>query len=99
MPRDKIRIANPRRMGECYTSKDRANQLCMQGLAYYLRDGQLKFREMTKRGPSDVYVNGRYEIKVVDRIGIVKRNGTMKRSFPHIQWLHGLGSKELADAS
>lgn len=38
---------------------DQAREYCNQGLAYFLRDGRLKFRAHEQRVASDVYVEER----------------------------------------
>jgi hypothetical protein len=58
MPRNVIEIANPRRYGETCTSMIRAIEYCNRGLAYFLKDGRLKFRA-SQRQASDVYVDRR----------------------------------------
>ncbi len=48
-------MANPRPHGETHTNL-RALEYCARELAYWLRDGRLKFRAPQRR-PSDCYVD------------------------------------------
>ena len=62
-----VEIANPRRHGETHTSHAKAEEYCRRGLAYWTREGKLKFREARGRAQdSDVFV---------DRRGVIYWNG------------------------
>jgi hypothetical protein len=89
----RVTIANPRGGGAKKLSARRAQNLVRRCLATWTPDGRLQIHEEAKerhakrereghsgnsRRGSDVYVQGDFEIAVVDRW-----------SCPHTQWLHG----------
>lgn len=57
----RIVIANPLPGGQGFTSIHAAQRYCDSGIAYYLRDGRLKFRKshLAQRIFSDVHIDSR----------------------------------------
>jgi hypothetical protein len=80
--RQSVEIADPcPGQATQHISRQRAIEHCNAGLAYWLKDGRIKYRTysgQSVRKASDAYVNGEFEIKVLHR-----------RTYPVTQWLHG----------
>jgi len=60
--RKSVELADPRPGQATHISRNRAYEHCAAGLAYFLKDGRLKFRQRfannQSRSGSDVYVQG-----------------------------------------
>ena len=71
-----VEVANPRPGTPCRISRGRALEHCAAGIAYWLRDGRLRFRglDSSERRRSDVYVDRR-----ADEEGAIWWNGSDTR--------------------
>ena len=74
--RRSVEVANPRPGTPCLISRGRALEHCAAGIAYWLRDGRLRFRglDSSERRCSDVYVDRR-----ADEEGAIWWNGSDAR--------------------
>jgi hypothetical protein len=59
--RRSVEVVNPRPGTPSHLSRNRAQQYCDAGIAYYTKDGRLRFRglDSTSRTGSDVYIRGK----------------------------------------
>jgi hypothetical protein len=85
MSRMIVEIANPLRHGETHTSLQRAKEYCERGLAYFLPDGKLKFRQSERRD-SEVYIDQyQFNIRISKHVsGMKKIPGSPQ--YPHLVW-------------
>jgi hypothetical protein len=81
--RHAIEVVNPRPGSPAYISRKRAYQHCRAGVAFWTRDGRLRFREHNPRQGSDVYVTGTFDLRIVNT-----RKAECGPAFPHLQLLH-----------
>ena len=74
--RRSVEVANPRPGTPCRISRGRALEHCAAGIAYWLKDGRLRFRglDSSERRCSDVYVDRR-----ADEEGAIWWNGSDAR--------------------
>jgi hypothetical protein len=78
-----IEVVNPRPGAPTHISRKRAHQHCLNGVAFWTRDGRLRFREQNPRQGSDVYVKGSFDLRIVNT-----RKAECGPAFPHLQWIH-----------
>jgi len=83
LDRRAIEVVNPRHGAPTYISRKRAYQHCRSGVAFWTRDGRLRFREQNPRQGSDVYVTGTFDLRIVNT-----RRAECGPAFPHLQWMH-----------
>ena len=85
--RSSVEVVNPRPGSPERISRERAQQHCDTGVAYWTVEGRLKFRETRRtaeRERSDAYVSGKSTIRVVNT-HVSRLEGSPR--MPVLQWL------------
>jgi len=90
--RERVELADPRPGSRPSVSLGRALEYCQSGVAYFLRDGRLRFRthKAAARAFSDVYVAGDFNLRI-DKTNHFSRL-QFGPEYPHLVFDHGVRS-------
>ena len=78
--RRSVEVANPRPGTPSHISRGRALEHCNNGIAYWTKDGRLRFRDLAPsyRAKSDVYITGVVNWRGSDELHTIHRPGEVR---------------------